>query len=523
MINQETTPDQQREWIERTLFDIHSGDSTPEQTNTLHELLMQSKEARAIYLQSNLLDNQLNHPHLFKQTDVKLTKKILSVPSFWKKPKFSHIACTFIGSGVAAALVMMLKTTNNPNPDDSITAQAITDQPVALLQSNYNANISGNAATGKTTFDKGRLNLDQGIAQLEFRNGAQIVLDGKCGFEILNDKTVVLNHGKMWTYCPPEAHGFTVLTPSGRKIIDLGTEFGIEITLDGQTDLHVLNGLVDIVSSNNESKLVDGGKSVHWKAANDSLQLNQANFNKFVTSNDLKQKRLDAHHAAMLKRKDLLLYYDFFSKSGKTIRNKAPRSEALLCDGTILGGTRVSGRSRQARALQLEHPDDGIRLKIKRPENITNYTIAMWIKMDRMEHALAALFNSDGWLPGSTHFQINQSGGLQAGIHSGTAFHSNSSVITNGQWHFVAVSWHLDTGKAHLYCDGKKLPVRNAKNGTEQGPLTRSDWGHCQLGSWKAPLHQAKRDFKGRIDEFMIFDHALTGDEIKRLYASGRP
>ena len=520
------SPEEQKDWIEQTMFDLKNGLATTEQTDTLRKLLLECKDARTSYLQSNWLDYQLDllHSNTENFEIPKISKPLKKIPPK-KQFKLSHLTCTLAGAGVTAAIVLMIKTggMNPPGANTSVPTVPKPLVPVASLESDYNANISGDAATSENTFDTGKLNLDRGIAQLEFRNGAQIVLDGECGFEILDDKTVVLTHGKMWTYCPPEAYGFTVMTPGGRKIVDLGTEFGVEITREGNTNVHVLSGLVDIVTSNDESKLLESGKSARWDVSSGDLQVSKADVHKFISSHDLAEKRLAKHRKTMLKRDDLLIYYDFSSKKGHTVRNQASVENASSYDGTILGGTLVSGRSQKTKALQTDKPGDGICLKINRPKEITNYTIAMWVKLDRMEHSLATLINTDYWNKDGAHFQINKSFGLQAGIYNGPAFHSNSNVVTQGRWHLVAVSWDFKQEIANLYCDGKILPARHVGNGSERIPGTIPNLGNCQIGGWYSRPYDKRRDFNGRIDEFMFFDHALDEEEIMLLYLSGRP
>jgi len=64
-----------------------------------------------------------------------------------------------------------------------------------------------------------------------------------------------LFRGKMYATVPERAHGFTV-TAGDSKILDLGTEFGVEVDDRGNTQLHVTKGSTKLFSG-----LFEGNKS----------------------------------------------------------------------------------------------------------------------------------------------------------------------------------------------------------------------------------------------------------------------
>jgi hypothetical protein len=90
--------------------------------------------------------------------------------------------------------------------------------------------------------------LEQGIAQIAFKDGAQILLQAPCEFYLKSSNCMQIVTGSLTAQVPPRAHGFTVETPSGR-IIDFGTEFGVAVNDLNQTEVHVFEGTVGIKSS----------------------------------------------------------------------------------------------------------------------------------------------------------------------------------------------------------------------------------------------------------------------------------
>lgn len=87
--------------------------------------------------------------------------------------------------------------------------------------------------------------LREGYAELRFDNHAQVVIEGPAEFQVLSKNQLQLNYGQLYATVPEEAHGFTVHTAHS-QVIDLGTEFGVKESLDGETEIHVVKGRVNL-------------------------------------------------------------------------------------------------------------------------------------------------------------------------------------------------------------------------------------------------------------------------------------
>lgn len=96
--------------------------------------------------------------------------------------------------------------------------------------------------------------LREGYVQIKLDNKTQITLEGPSEFQFLTGDAIKLNFGKLYAIVPPEAYGFMVSTPSA-KIIDLGTEFGVQQELNGDIVLHVVKGKANLVSGINNSQI----------------------------------------------------------------------------------------------------------------------------------------------------------------------------------------------------------------------------------------------------------------------------
>ncbi len=113
------------------------------------------------------------------------------------------------------------------------------------------------------------LKLDRGLAEIHFQCGARVVLEGPASLELLSARSARLHHGKLAAKVPKAAVGFEILSPQG-KVIHLGTEFGISVSLDGATKVRVFEGKVEahaasdphsgVSLTQNETALLTGGK-----------------------------------------------------------------------------------------------------------------------------------------------------------------------------------------------------------------------------------------------------------------------
>lgn len=89
----------------------------------------------------------------------------------------------------------------------------------------------------------GRLQLARGAADIRFDNGAETRLTGPSELEMRGPGEVFLASGTLTARVPPQAVGFTVVTPVGR-VVDAGTEFEVSVGNAGTTATRVTAGRV---------------------------------------------------------------------------------------------------------------------------------------------------------------------------------------------------------------------------------------------------------------------------------------
>lgn len=88
-----------------------------------------------------------------------------------------------------------------------------------------------------------QINLSRGLLVLKFNSGAELTLDGRATLVATSGKSAKLLEGKLSARVPPRGRGFKVETHAG-DFVDLGTEFGMIVSLDGGVETHVFKGKV---------------------------------------------------------------------------------------------------------------------------------------------------------------------------------------------------------------------------------------------------------------------------------------
>ncbi|MDG2380649.1 MAG: FecR domain-containing protein [Pirellulaceae bacterium] len=108
----------------------------------------------------------------------------------------------------------------------------------------------------------GSFEIQSGLVEFEFHNGAIVILEGPARFDIHSAEQTFLHHGRVRTMVPPQAYGFTI-DSANVQVIDLGTEFGMEVDDNGTAEVHVFDGEVEVfdrqdISTNYRTLLVAG-------------------------------------------------------------------------------------------------------------------------------------------------------------------------------------------------------------------------------------------------------------------------
>ncbi|VTS07131.1 FecR family protein [Tuwongella immobilis] len=153
---------------------------------------------------------------------------------------------------------------------DANLPQPLANPPIVAWLTNAQNCRWVNDATKRAGFHVGdTIQLAGGLAELRFSNQATVLLEGPAELRLLSESQVRLQRGRLAAKVPESAHGFTVLSPTG-KVVDLGTEFGVSVNDSGTTDVVVFEG--EVLANQRGENGADTGP-VHSLKPNEMVRL----------------------------------------------------------------------------------------------------------------------------------------------------------------------------------------------------------------------------------------------------------
>lgn len=142
----------------------------------------------------------------------------------------------------AALFLMMLYVYHNPRA---------VRQEVATLADSLNAewadSDNGFRSGSRLRTGQGPATLSRGMVKLLYDDGVEVVIEAPAEFELLTSMEIALRSGRLYATVSEAGKGFTVRTQNAR-IIDLGTEFGVDVNTGGDTSLHVFKGKTTLIA-----------------------------------------------------------------------------------------------------------------------------------------------------------------------------------------------------------------------------------------------------------------------------------
>lgn len=250
----------------------------------LSRLVSESPEVRRIYIaymnDTAVLKWQLDAPASELLHDLAAELPGISAPAvhggrqrakrYWMLPGLGLAAAAMIG---LAALLVGTRTIRQGDPADprqvvaewnesdvsrprSVTVpDGVAKVGVATLMRIMDIEWSekGDGRQELTRLASGEiLRFERGEAEVVFDSGVEVLLRGPAEFEIRAADYAVARLGGISVRVGEDGRGFTIETPSAR-VVDLGTEFGIDVSPSGATEVAVFRGLVDLSVGHNRS------------------------------------------------------------------------------------------------------------------------------------------------------------------------------------------------------------------------------------------------------------------------------
>ncbi len=169
--------------------------------------------------------------------------------------------------GIAAVLISLASIGFLRDSDSGLVWRG-----VAQIVASVDAEWDGEQPDLHHSLIPGEYLLSRGSIDLELTDGAEVSLSGPASFQLRSESHLHLLSGNLVANIPEEALGFVVTTPQS-EVVDLGTEFGVSVSGQGQTDVHVLDGLVKVLPIDDvvgaKGILVEEGQARRFQTAND--------------------------------------------------------------------------------------------------------------------------------------------------------------------------------------------------------------------------------------------------------------
>ena len=489
------------------------------------------------YLEGTLTDAEAEELHTLLQNEPQLGSKLLQhfemdamlratkplavpgkviQPALMPKRRFTFATVTTVAA-MAACITLMgawLALSWLKSDVEETTAS------VAVLTRGVNLEWESAAITPGTPLSPGLLKLKSGIAQIEFYQGARVVIEGPAELQLISSGEATCTRGKLSANVPPQAKGFRINTPKG-TIVDLGTEFGLDVS-EASSEVHVFKGEVELHKAAESMKSLKEGQAMAF--ASDS-QLLAANASSFASLNEIDARsalsdrtQLDRWRLAsdqLNADPALKLHFNFQDdETARSLRNQTSLGE----DGSIVGASWTTGRWPGKGALEFRNVSDRVRLSA--PAEVKALTMAMWVRINGLDRYFNSLFMSEGWGDRKIHWQIVRDGKIRLGM-AGAIAQPHQDCDTEvfftperfGRWTHLAVVVDPQAKEVRHYANGTLLAKSPLKNLSPLKP------GIAELGNWndRRTNGVAIRHLSGTMDEFALWDRVLTEAEIKAM------
>jgi ferric-dicitrate binding protein FerR (iron transport regulator) len=212
------------------------GQLTPTQTERLNELVRDDPQARRFYVDYLEVHALLQWRHGgVEPLEIPLASARPQVATRLRSRHWLTAAAAVVCVAVA---VVVLLTTMGQAPWQPRKNQSIA---IVLDQEDVRWNTEA-LIDGEQQLRPGRQRIESGVAHIELANGVLLAAGGPCDFEITAADHVHLYRGKLHIYSPLATRGFTVTTPRGVQIVDLGTRFGVWADDNDAVHVHLYDG-----------------------------------------------------------------------------------------------------------------------------------------------------------------------------------------------------------------------------------------------------------------------------------------
>ena len=240
-MNDQPPSDACRDPFEHTLEALISGDASAHDHTILNDTLRCDPEARRIYIRTMAFEAMLAR-------EFAAPEEALAPVRRKRWPTVLAVAATIMLAAILAWRVQPSPEIPTGTADVLMDADIVITHAVITSLDNASGRFDGKALSQGLRLPEGMFELDQGYAEITFDTGAEVTLQGPARLQLESENRTRLASGRASANIPEQARGFIIHTPTS-YIRDLGTALAVEVRDDMETDLHVLEGEVEVAAT----------------------------------------------------------------------------------------------------------------------------------------------------------------------------------------------------------------------------------------------------------------------------------
>lgn len=399
----------------------------------------------------------------------------------------------------------------------------------------------------------GRLRVRGGRLTLAFFSGVALTVEGPADVELVAADRVLCHHGRLRARVPRGAEGFTVQA-AGYEVVDLGTEFGLNLEPGGPSRVMVFDGEAAVSVLGQDGRPVRGallegwGRAVEVDPAASRIRdivpqpTAFAPLGKFVRP----PLELASEYPAAVLAADPWGYWRFESLADRRVPNEVAGRPPLELLGPVTLERSAGGNGwaffRPGRTAQALRMDGEWALP-----RAGGYAIEVWAQADLPSPGACSRSALVGLIDRGNGKAENHMAYLELTAQGRRSPHEPCAVRFLDRWPaapsggadvfsrraVVPSLWHHIVGQkagdtVELYVDGECVGTTPARPDERAAPDVTTA---CRLlvGRLKQrsgpPFISEIRPFEGRLDELAVYPHPLTPEEIRqhaRLRAAAR-
>ncbi|MGD0516850.1 MAG: hypothetical protein ABSA26_04880 [Thermoguttaceae bacterium] len=500
------------------------------------------------------------HASSAPETNIPNQSPILTFLSDWSSFFNQHSPLTFIliFLFLGLAIIAPIYYLNFRRPADFPVVTELVAQITEMRNCQWSA--ADPAPEEAEQLSVGRqLQLEKGLVQITYSNKAVVLMEGPVSYTVDSPKSGFLSRGKLTARADTEqSRQFTIVTPNAR-FVDMGTEFGVAVEANGRAAIAVFAGKIIA-----EAKKTDG----NWTTPI-PLQEGQAGvYEQFKFTRQVckrsdfptlqlapppptsYQRWLEASRE-LRSRPGLVAYYDFQPdpNNTKVLLNRSPSGAKY--NGEIQNAAWVGGRFQEKSALEFMAQDAGVRVNLN--DKYEQITLVTWVNISKLANTLNGLLLSNDWSrPGQLHWEINSDKHIDVaeftfnGLKNTVIFQSKEAVPDDflNQWSMISLVIDRMNKRCFMYVNEKCIlsqsydtqisvvesdvvGYRQLRNRPYNSQIPVIEIGSATIGGWlesgNDPSPNKVRSINCRMDELMIFESALSPEEIQKIYEAGKP